>query len=179
MSRNIHFAEGEFYHLFNRGNDKRVIFRDKADKTRFQKLLFLCNSAKPLHLSVLKSERNGTSIFEMERGGKLIDIGAYCILGNHFHLLVRECVDVGISQFMHKLATAYSMYFNIRNNRTGSLFEGKFRARHALDDAYLRYLFAYLHLNPVKHIEPNWYDTGIKNYKKTWDYLLNYGFSSL
>ena len=116
--------------------------------------------------------------FEVERGATLVDVGAYCLMGNHFHLLLREKVLNGISAFMQKLSTAYAMYFNRKRERTGSLFEGKFRARHATDDDYLKYLFAYIHLNPVEHIEPTWKEKGIIDIKKVETYLAGYSYSS-
>ena len=70
-------------------------------------------------------------------------------MSNHFHLLLRERVEGGISAFMQKVTTAYTMYFNKKNNRSGALFQGVFKAEHCNNDRYLNYLFAYIHLNPV------------------------------
>lgn len=97
---------------------------------------------------------------------------------NHFHLIARENDDRGISKFMQKLTTGYTMYFNKVNNRTGTLFQGKFKAEHADTDNYLSYLMPYIHLNPVKLIEPKWKETGIKD--KSWAeiFLNNYKYSS-
>ncbi len=100
-------------------------------------------------------------------------------MGNHFHLLLREKEEHGISMFMQKMITAYTMYFNIRNQRTGSLFEGRFRARHIDNDEYLKYMFSYIHLNPIQHIEPKWKEEGIRNMEKAKDYLTHYPYSSL
>lgn len=99
-------------------------------------------------------------------------------MGTHFHLLFREINPGGISRFMKKLITAYAMYFNIRNHRSGALFEGRFRAQHITSDAHLKYLYSYIHLNPVEHIEPNWKDEGIKNLTRTMRYLTDYQYSS-
>lgn len=178
MSRTFQFEQGEYYHVFNRGVEKRTVFLDQPDRIRFQKLLYLCNSNKSLHFSVIKDDIKGPAIYHVERGKQLVSLGAYCLMGNHFHLLLRERTKGGISQFMQKLVTAYTMYFNIRNERTGSLFEGRFRARHASHDEYLKYLFSYIHLNPMKHVEPKWEEQGIQNGKTSWQYLENYHFSS-
>jgi putative transposase len=97
---------------------------------------------------------------------------------NHFHLLVHEKEEGGISAFMQKLSTAYSLYFNKKHNRTGKLFEGVFMATHANEDEYLKYLFAYIHLNPVKMIEPKWRDRGIVNMARVKKFLSDYYFSS-
>ncbi len=97
---------------------------------------------------------------------------------NHVHLLIREKNDGGTSRFMQKLATAYTMYFNTRYERTGSLFQGAFKSSHADDDRYLKYLISYIHLNPVKLIEPKWKERGIENRKAAEKYLKEYEYSS-
>lgn len=174
MARQKQFAINEYYHLYNRGTDKRKIFLDARDKQRFVKLLFLCNSAKPIHFADITE----TTLFELERGKTLVDIGAYCLMGNHFHLLVHEYQDRGISTFMQKLTTAYAMYFNRKHERTGTLFEGPFKSRHADQDDYLKYLFAYIHLNPIAHIEPDWQEKGIQKIHNAQAYLTGYIHSS-
>ncbi len=178
MSRPFSFSEGEYYHVFNRGVEKRQVFTNPNDKYRFQKLLYLCNGTNAVHLSTVREIFSGIPIYKIERGQPIIALGVYCIMSSHFHLLVRELTVNGISQFMQKLITAYTMYFNIRNQRTGSLFEGRFRARHAHNDEYLKYLYSYIHLNPVEHIEPAWKNKGIKNMRKVNNYLQNYQHSS-
>ncbi len=114
-----------------------------------------------------------------ERGDELlVDICAYCLMPNHFHLLLRERVEGGISRFMQKLTTAYTMYFNKRYERSGTLLQGRFKATHASRDEYLSYLVAYIHLNPVKLIEPLWKESGIADRDYAEDYLASYTFSS-
>lgn len=177
MSRSITFTTGEYYHLYNRGTDKRKIFLDKTDQDRFLSLLFLCNSGIPLH----RSDHQGVSlekVLSIQRETTLVDIGAYCLMPNHFHILVHEQTEGGLSLFMHKLSTAYTMYFNQRHERRGSLFEGTFQAKHAARDEYLKYLFAYIHLNPIGIIEDEWKEHHIKNKKKAEDFLASYPYSS-
>ena len=181
MSRNISIAPGEFYHLYNRGTEKREIFSSEADRKRFIALLYLCNTAEPVHIDGIKKSRGSTSLemlLEMEQGETLIDICAYCLMPNHIHLLVREKEEQGISRFMQKLMTGYTMYFNKLHDRTGSLFQGKFKATHADDDRYLKYLISYIHLNPVKLLEPKWKESGIRNRKSAEEYLHTYHYSS-
>lgn len=171
------FAPGEYYHLYSRGVEKRIIFLDEADHRRFASLLFYCNSVKPVNLSNLP---RGLAFMEgLERRGEtIVDIGAYCLMPNHFHLLVRAKDEGSIPNFMLKLMTAYSMYFNIKNQRKGRLFESNYQARHANTDKYLKYLFSYIHLNPVKIIYPNWRDDGVLKLTKTEQFLANYSYSS-
>jgi len=143
MTRGFNFTPGEFYHVYNRGVDKRDIYMDEDDKRRFQKLLYLCNGILPTNLRELPKGE----LFGIDVGAKLVEIGAYCLMTNHFHILIKEIREGGISTFMLRLGTAHSMYINAKYKRKGSLFEGPFQARHALTDRYLKYLFAYIHLN--------------------------------
>lgn len=177
MSRPFIFAPGEYYHLYNRGTDKRKIFLDKKDYERFVSLLFLCNSGIPLH----RSDHEGATlekIFHIERETTLVNIGAYVLMPNHFHLVVHEQTEGGISMFMQKLSTAYTMYFNRRHKRSGGLFEGRFRGTHAKQDNYLKYLFAYIHLNPIGIIEKDWKEHHIKHRNKAEVFLKKYHYSS-
>ncbi len=179
MSRKIKFSDGEFYHLYNRGVDKREIFLYEYDYIRFQMLLYLCNSNIDLNMrDMFGAHETIKTIFATERNFTLVDIGAYCLMPNHFHLLVGQRTKNGISQFMQRLGTAYTMYFNKKNDRTGSLFQGPFKAKHASRDEYLKYLFAYIHLNPIKIIEPKWKEEGVSNLKKAEAFLEQFQFSS-
>ena len=173
MSRKIEFSVDEYYHVYNRGTDKREIFMSSSDKDRFVALLYLANSNQPFHFSDI-----ATAPFEFDRGERLVDIGAYCLMPNHFHLLLREFEEGGLSQFMHRLSTGYTMYFNKKNERSGSLFENRFRALHVGNDDYLRYLLAYIHLNPIKIFQPNWREIGLKNKSSAKKFLNNYQYSS-
>jgi putative transposase len=99
---------------------------------------------------------------------------------NHFHLLIKSNVDDGISIFLKKVCTGYSMYFNQKYNRSGTLFQGRFKSTFVSDDLYLKYLFHYIHLNPIKLIrgEENWREDGIKNFVKVKEFLNRYKYSS-
>jgi len=177
MSRNFNFEIKEYYHCYGRGTDKRKVFLSKKDYQRFIALLFVCNSVDTIHLSD-HSEKSFDDLFLLERENTLVDIGAYCLMPNHFHLLLREKSENGISLFMQKLITAYTMYFNKKNERSGALFESRFKARHVNIDKYLKYLFSYIHLNPVKLINPEWRKDGIKNINETKKFLEKYDYSS-
>lgn len=174
MERKFDFSVGEFYHIYNRGNNKTAIFLNDIDRKRFQKLLYLCNSEKPVVFKTIQ----GMPLDRIDRGTPLVSIGAYCLMPNHFHLLMREEREGGISMYVEKLLTAYSMYFNKKSERTGKLFEGRFKATHADSDEYLKYLFSYIHLNPVKIIDPKWKENGITDREKAKQYLANYPYSS-
>jgi len=144
--REIPFAIHEFYHLYNRGNSKQNIFLDSADYKRFQDLLFLANAVEPITLR----EARRVGVYETVRKEPLVAIGAYCLMPNHFHILLTPLCEGGVALFMQKISTGYAMYFNKRYQRTGGLFEGRFKSKHAFRDEYLKYLFSYIHLNPLK-----------------------------
>lgn len=174
MERKFKFALNEYYHIFNRGNNKTNIFLSDSDRKRFQRLLYFCNSDQP----VITKTIQGRTLDKIKRVNRLVDIGAYCLMPNHFHLLLKGRTENGISIFMQKLSTAYSMYFNKRNDRTGGLFEGKFKATHADSDEYLKYLFAYIHLNPVKMVDPEWRENGVFDCEVARKHLEKYSYSS-
>jgi len=152
--RKFPLVSGEHYHIYSRGNGKRDIFHDKADYQRFIKLLFIANSEENFRLSEIKDP------FSIERGNILVSIGAYCLMPNHFHILLRQESDGGISKFIQKVMTGYTMYYNKRYEKTGSLCEGKFKSQLLDTDNYLKYIFSYIHLNPVKLIFSNWKKDG-------------------
>ncbi len=151
-TRKLVFSINEFYHLFSRGVDKRIIFVDNEDIKRFIRLLYLCNSSVSINYRNFKDKK----ISEIDTGEKLVAIGAYCLINNHFHILVREIHEKGISKFMSKLLTAYSSYFNKKYDRVGTLFSNHFSAIHVESDEQLKYLYSYIHLNPAKNIDKNW-----------------------
>ncbi len=174
MERKISFAVDEYYHVYNRGVEKRLIFLDKNDKDRFLRLLFLANSTKPVVYKLVQRQ----PLDKVDRGGKLVAIGAYCLMPNHFHLLLKETTEGGMSLFMEKLTTSYAKYFNKKYQRVGPLFQSRFKAGHLTRDEQLKYLYAYIHLNPVKLLEPEWRENGIIDKERTKRYLEAYWYSS-
>ena len=168
---------GEFYHIYNRGTDKRTIYLDEFDYKRFTELLYLCNSSYAINIRDV--HRDYDSSFEFNRGEQMVAIGAYCLMPNHFHILATPLVDSGLSTFMAKLTTGYSMYFNKKYERSGVLFQGVFKSEHIDSDEYLKYLYAYIHLNPVKLIDPKWKEEGSKDAAKSFDYAASFAYSSL
>jgi putative transposase len=175
--RQTDLVQGEYYHIYNRGNSKQKIFHNKEDHFRFIALLYISNSSESFNLYDLNRDTN-FNVYEIERTNLLVDVGAFCLMPNHFHILITERIEGGISKFMQKLSTAYSMYYNKKYKRTGSLFEGKFKSQHADTDQHLKYLFSYIHLNPIKLIQKNWKEKGIRNKKEAIDYLNKYAYSS-
>ena len=110
---------------------------------------------------------------------KLVRILAYCIMDNHFHLLVEEIREGGISQFMHKLGIGYAKFFNEKHKRVGHLFQGRFKNVLVDDDLYLQYLLVYINvLNPANFVTPNWKEEGIANIEEVLRYVKEYPWSS-
>jgi putative transposase len=184
--REIDFVEGEYYHLYNRGNSKQKIFLDDKDQERFLKLLYLCNSKQRLDFGndIVKRKINA---WDFEKGESIVSIGAWVLMPNHFHLYITprknaqrssDSSENAITYFMHRVLTAYSKYFNAKYKRTGSLFEGKFKSVHVNKDNQAKYLFSYIHLNPLKLIDYSLKKEGIKNTKKAVNFLDSYKWSS-
>jgi putative transposase len=159
--RQTPFAINEYYHLYSRGVDKRKIFLNEEDERRFVRLLYLCNGTKPI---VYRGVRD-TPLPLVNKGEAQVAIGSFCLMPNHFHLLVKEIKEGGTTRFMRKLLTAYSSYFNKRYERTGALFGSEFRSAHLNSDEYLKYIFSYIHLNPLKILDSDWRSKAIDPYK--------------
>jgi len=174
--RKIIFEKEQFYHIYNRGNSKQQIFQSMRDEERFMEILYLCNTNSPINIRNIN--RDTENIYSYNLDDKIVTIVAYCLMPNHFHILLSPINENGIQLFMQKLSTAYVMYYNKKYERTGSLFEGKFKSTHADSDDYLRYLFSYIHLNPIKIIESSWKESGIKNKQKALEFLKKYNSSS-
>ena len=180
MERKIKFLPGEYYHVFSRGVEKRKVFLDKKDYERFFALLYILNQEEHFHVSnfLNKGQGNILDLYKQERGELLVSILAYSLMPNHFHLVVQETREGGISKFLGKLLTAHSMYFNTRYERSGSLFVHPFRSEHINNEAYFLYIFAYVHLNCVELFDKKWREDGIEDFKGAQKFLKNYRYSS-
>ncbi|MBI4121377.1 MAG: transposase [Candidatus Ryanbacteria bacterium] len=174
MQRKIEFSVGEFYHVYNRGVDKRNIFLDDGDNERFLRLLYITNSSLPVVYKEVKNKK----LIDIDVGERIVAIGAYALMRNHIHLLVKEIRENGLSLCMEKLTTAYAKYFNKKYDRVGTLFQGRFKAEHVDRDEYLKYLYSYIHLNPIKMIDTGWKSGGIRNAKRAEQFLIDYKYSS-
>ena len=148
--REVSLVNDEYYHIFNRGVEKRSIFNDYFDKDRFIQSIIIFNSKEPVG-----------SIFEQSfprkkrelgrRTSKLVKVIAYCLNPNHFHFILQQSMEGGISEFMKRLGGGYTKYFNMRYKRSGVLFQGKFKAVHVSSNNYLLHLSAYVNLNDRVH----------------------------
>lgn len=160
--RKINFANGEFYHIYNRGTDKRIIFSDEDDLNRFIQSIQEFNKIDPIG-SIYQHCRSwnqsqvqfGSKASKSDKKNKkedvLVNIVAYCLNPNHYHFILEQVSEKGIEKFMQRLGTGYSKYFNNKNERSGSLFEGKFKAIHIDSNEYFLHVSVYVNLNDRVH----------------------------
>ena len=159
----IQFENNEFYHVYNRGVDKRLTFSDKNDYDRMLKSIEHFNSIEPIG-----------SLYELSFGGetaklrkKLVNIIAYCFNPNHYHMILEQKTSGGISEFMKRLGGGYTWYFNNKHKRSGSLFQGVFKAKHISSNEYLLHASAYINLNFKVHKLPLGGETA--KFRSSWD----------
>ena len=145
-SRIFPFANGYFYHIYNRGSEKRLIFGSKRDYQRFLKTIqyyqFLGPKPKFSHFSQFQT-------FKLDPTKKIVDIICYCLMPNHFHLLLKQLMDGGITEFVSKISNSYTKYYNTKYNRVGPLLQGEFKAVLVENDEQFIHLSRYIHLNPL------------------------------
>jgi len=145
---------GEYYHIYNRGNDKRNIFLNVRDYVRFLFLILYFRSPLSFYnLGRIVSYFVRHRVFNTgdEKGvakSRYVDLIAFCLMPNHFHLIVREAKEKGISKYMQRVLDAYTKYFNEKYNRSGHLFQGPYQIVHVESNEQLIYLSAYIHRNP-------------------------------
>ena len=144
---------GEYYHIYNRGVDKRDIFNSKKDLDRF--IESVCEFNKVEQIVSLANLRKTKQIAPKALSGNpLVSIVAYCFNPNHFHFIFKQLIDGGIAKFMQKLQAGYTSYFNIKNSRTGSLFQGTFKSNLMNNENYFNKILGYTNKNYQVHNIP-------------------------
>jgi len=144
--RNTPLVVGEFYHIYNRGADKRTVFQDEKDYQRFLKSLREFNAIKPIGSIFENSFRKSK-----KKTDPLVCVVAYCLNPNHYHLILKQVSENGIYKFMQKVGNGYTKYFNERHKRSGVLFQGGFKSVYIESDEQLFYLSSYVNYNYVVH----------------------------
>ena len=177
--RKEQLVKGEFYHVYNRGVDKRVTFSEPKDYERFIAYLYVLNTGESFRPADIFDTHTINEIFAIPQERPLVALGAYCLMPNHFHLYATPLVSNGLSKYMQRVQTAYTMYFNQKNERTGVLFQGAFKTRHVNRDAYARYLFSYIHLNPASLVDPDWKNAGAGEFFRFRNHVRTYPYSSM
>ena len=154
-ARNVvkQFIEHGHYHIYNRGVDKRDIFLDDQDYKTFLALLKVYLAPPPPTPAPGPFKTEKPSRLKRRQSMNLtteVKLLAYCLMPNHFHLMVKQNTPHGITKLVRRVATSYVTYFNQKYDRAGTLFQGTYRAVTIQDERYLLYLSRYIHLNPVK-----------------------------
>ena len=162
-ARNVikEYAEEHYYHVYNRGASKQVIFHDDADYRQFMYLLKRHLCPKPIQ------DKFGR---EYKHLYKKIRLVAYCLMPNHFHLLLFNLEKDGMEQLIRSITTAYSMYYNKKYDHSGRLFQGTYKASLIESEPYLQHICRYIHRNPrdYKTYPYSSYIPSVKKYKTEW-----------
>lgn len=144
------YIEDSYYHVYNRGVEKRNIFLDEKDYHVFLNLMKIYLSPVPNATSQLMNMFPDKRIRVRKTFKDELEILSFCLMPNHFHLLIHQNTPQAMPEFMRALSTSYSMYFNKRYRRVGSLFQGVYKAVNISNDEYLLHLSRYIHRNPLK-----------------------------
>jgi len=170
---------GEIYHIVIRAIEGSKLFIDDRDYFRMICNLFEFNDDNPVSWQYRQHYENSSrSVQERKKRIMLVEILAFCLMPNHFHLVLRQLQEKGISSFMRKIGAGFGIYYNKKYQRSGHIFQGRYRAVHIKNDKQLITLFVYVHTNPAAIVVPNWKEKGINNPEKVIDFLEKYRWSS-
>ncbi|OGG65362.1 hypothetical protein A3D71_03210 [Candidatus Kaiserbacteria bacterium RIFCSPHIGHO2_02_FULL_55_20] len=169
------------YHALNRGVEKRILFLDDQDRARFVHDMYEFNDTAPAgnayRLFHPMMEIVSPSLRQREQ---IVDIHGWCLMGNHYHLLLSERLENGLSLFLRKLNVGYAMYFNEKYKRSGTLFQGRTKKLRINSEAYFLHILHYIHLNPLDFLEGagSWRELRIASEEKAAQHLNEYRWSS-
>lgn len=138
------YVTESYYHIYNRGVNKRIIFKEDKDYAVFLNLLKRYLSNEPI------KDKSGR-LYESMYGR--IELLAFCLMPNHFHLLMYQKDAMAMTELLHKVATSYTGYFNKKYKRSGPLFQDRFKASQISLDEYLIHVSRYIHLNPERYLQ--------------------------
>jgi putative transposase len=177
-TRSAPFSVGRWYHCYNLSLDGRTAFMDTKDYQRFLELLYLANEQLPLRRDYF-GNRRFEEVLNMPRSETIVDVGAFCLMPDHFHLALKEIGGGGITAFMRKIGTAYTLYFNSRHDRSGNLFLKPFRSRDVSTDRQFQQLISYVHCTPATLYEPAWKANHVVDPGFLEERMATYQYSSL
>lgn len=183
MVRKEKFVPEEYYHIYSRTILNIPEFKNSGNAKRLEQAFLISNSTKASEVYLFLKNNKGLDIKDvlkiLEKGEKLVDILCYAIMPDHYHLLVREKKENGITNFIRSCNTSIAKYINIKSDRNGPLFESRFKSKHINSNEYLLHLSLYIHLNPLDFlINKEWREHGLLNWHEAKNKLLNYRWSS-
>lgn len=157
---------GEYYHVYNRGANKSSVFLCDEDMERFLTYMSDFNTEKPTGgLRELKRKTKGFRGPISADDQKIVDLVAYSISHNHYHLVVKQISENGVSRFMQRVGLGYTMYFNEKYKHDGVIFQGKYKKKHICSNDYLLHVVSYVNLNFKVH---NYRDPISAKYRSSW-----------
>lgn len=176
----MEFTEGYIYHIYNRGVEKRDVFLGNKDYLRFIVGLYEFNNTAPALNLGYQLNRDPIEVrLQYPKKEQLVEILAFCLMPNHYHIMLRQKTENGITEFTRKLGTGYTNYFNLKYQRVGPLFQGKFKSVLLEKENHFIHLPHYIHLNPLDLFMPEWKAQRIPDIPKALAFLKNYRWSSL
>ena len=184
MLRKEKFAPDEYYHVYNRTLFNTPAFKDVKNCDRLAQAFLLANSTRSTQaFQFLRNNQNATikDAFKIAKDGdRVVDVICYVIMPDHYHILLKEKIEGGITSFMHKCNISVAKYINTKTERRGPLFESLFKSKHIATNDYLLHLSLYIHLNPLDFLfGKQWREHKIKNWNQIKNKLINYPYSSL
>lgn len=150
-----------FYHTYNRGVEKRKLFLEKSDYARAIHDLYEFNDRKAVLNAVRRIDGFPTPIIEKDQREKLVDIGVWCLMPNHYHLFSCPVEDNGLPVFHKKFGGGFANFFNTKYKRNGALFQGRYKKVQVSNDTQALQLVCYIHSNPLDLWKPNWKEKGL------------------
>lgn len=182
------FSINNYVHVFNRGNKKMSIVRTNKDREHFLQMLYYFNTEEtPINLfqelnrlKLLRFDLNNLPWLDgWPSRNPIVSIISFTLMENHFHLLLKEIKEGGISKFMQKLGTGATMYYNTKYQESGRLFQGAYKARCVDEDLYLKYVSVYIQVKNVLELYPGGLEKAVKQFDKAYNWATNYPYSSL
>ncbi len=177
--KRIQLPVGAYFHVSNRGIDKKLIFSEPTDYKRFIAYLFLLNTQEKLRATDLIDRHGLDDVLTYPIKKPLVAIGAYCLTPQAFHIYMTPLIKGGLSKFMQRLQTAYTMFFNEQRGRSGVLFQGAFKVKNISREIETKFIFSYIHLNAATIIDPDWVSMDARDFLRVRDDVSTYPYSSL
>jgi len=172
----------ELYHLLNRGVEKRNIVTSDYDRNRFVRSLYEMNDVRPVKNFWYRAQDPFSDLvghYEDKRE-RLVTIHGWCLMGNHYHILLSENKDGGVTDFLRKLNVGYAKYFNEKHNRSGTLFQGRTKKILIEHESHFLWILHYIHFNALDFLKTagSWREQCLINSGEALAWLERYRWSS-